>query len=397
MRNRNGRNHFKSLELFVGAGGLALGAARAGFAHAAVLDWDNNSCETLRRNKVRGVEYVCDWDIIECDVRSQNFEQYAGKVEVVFGGPPCQPFSIGGKHHGHEDERNMFPEAIRAVRAIQPKAFMFENVRGLLRQSFANYYSYIIHQLRFPDITRRADEDWIDHLGRLEKIYTSGKHGGLHYNVIYECRNAANCGVPQKRERVVIVGIRSDLGKEFSFPKDDHSQEALLYDQWIGGEYWERHRIAKSKRPEQPARLRQRIKALSGRERKELGRSWKTVRDAIADLPEIKAGRASKKVANHFINPGARSYVGHDGSLWDEPSKTLKAGDHGVPGGENTLRLDDGSIRYFSVRECGRLQTFPDDWVFEGSWTEAMRQLGNAVPVELATGIAAELSRMLRS
>jgi DNA (cytosine-5)-methyltransferase 1 len=101
------------------------------------------------------------------------------------------------------------------------------------------------------------------------------------------------------------------------------------------------------------------------------------------------------KIANHFLNPGARSYAGHTGSPLDEPAKTLKAGDHGVPGGENTLRLEDGSVRYFSVRECARLQTFPDEWIVEGSWTEAMRQLGNAVPARLAQAVAAELARVM--
>ena len=127
----------------------------------------------------------------------------------------------------------------------------------------------------------------------------------------------------------------------------------------------------------------------------DLGRPWRTVRDAISGLPRIGLGQTSSKIPNHFLNPGARSYPGHDGSACDEPAKTLKAGDHGVPGGENMLRLEDGSVRYFSVRECARLQTFPDDWLFEGSWTEAMRQLGNAVPVDLSAGIAAELRRTL--
>jgi DNA (cytosine-5)-methyltransferase 1 len=385
----------RSLELFVGAGGLALGAARAGFEHAAVLDWNENACRTLRRNKVAGVDYVRDWDIIEFDVCKYRFESFAGKVEVVFGGPPCQPFSIGGKHLGHADVRNMFPEAVRAIRDIYPKAFVFENVKGLLRPSFTNYYNYIIHQLRFPDVERRSSEGWSDHLSRLEKIYTSGKHSGLRYNVVYECRNAANFGVPQRRDRVFVVGIRADLGVEFSFPHGEHTQDALLYDQWISGDYWERHRIARSRRPEKPVRFRRRIERLFAGNSGEIGCPWRTVRDAIVDLPRIGIGQTSSTIPNHFLNPGARSYPGHDGSMWDEPAKTLKAGDHGVPGGENIVRLKDGSVRYFSVRECARLQTFPDDWVFEGSWTEAMRQLGNAVPVDLATGIALELSRTL--
>lgn len=384
-----------SLELFVGAGGLALGAARGGFKHVAVLDSNTNACRTLRRNKERNVQHVKDWDIIETDVANHTFADYEGRVQVVFGGPPCQPFSIGGKHRGHEDDRNLFPEAVRCIREIRPKAFVFENVRGLLRIGFSNYYNYIIHQLRFPDVRRGPDEDWVDHLSHLERIYTSGKHSGLRYNVVYECRNAADFGVPQRRDRVFVVGIRSDLGVEFSFPHGPYTQNALLHDQWITGNYWDRHKVPRSQRPELPRRLQKRIEKLFAANRSELGFPWKTVRDAINDLPEIGIGQTCSDTPNHFLNPGARSYAGHSGSTWDEPAKTLKAGDHGVPGGENTLRMEDGSLRYFSVRECARLQTFPDDWVFEGAWTQAMRQLGNAVPVDLSMGIASRVAHIL--
>lgn len=101
-----------SLELFAGAGGLALGAARAGFEHVAVLDWDANACKTLRRNKRDNVRYARDWNIVEGDVELHDFRPYEGRAQVIFGGPPCQPFSIGGKHLGYADQRNMFPEAI---------------------------------------------------------------------------------------------------------------------------------------------------------------------------------------------------------------------------------------------------------------------------------------------
>ena len=99
---------------------------------------------------------------------------------------------------------------------------------------------------------------------------------------------------------------------------------------------------------------------------------------------------------NHRFNPGARSYPGHTGSPWDQPSKTLKAGDHGVPGGENTLRHPNGRVRYFTVREAARLQTFPDGYEFHGSWTETMRQLGNAVPVQLSFSVADSVAKALR-
>jgi DNA (cytosine-5)-methyltransferase 1 len=285
----------------------------------------------------------------------------------------------------------MFPQAVRAVRDIQPKAFIFENVKGLLRRSFANYYSYILHQLRFPEVARQGDEEWIDHLTRLEKIATSGKHKGLRYNVVYRLMNAADFSVPQHRWRVFIVGVRTDLGIEFSLPERTHEEDALLHDQWVSGEYWERHRIAKKSRPKIPPRASGRLDRLSTLWAGGMLKPWRTVRDAIADLPCIPVGEACANTPNHYLNPGARSYAGHTGSAMDEPAKALKAGDHGVPGGENTVKLADGSVRYFSVRECARIQTFPDEWIFAGSWTESMRQLGNAVPVLLAETVAKRL------
>ncbi len=135
----------------------------------------------------------------------------------------------------------MFPQAVRAVREIQPKAFIFENVKGLLRQSFANYYSYILHQLEFPTITSKGDEEWILHHGRLEKLKTGGRFRGLRYNIVRQLLDAADYGVPQHRHRVLIVGIRSDLGVEFSFPEPTHNEDALLHDKWVSGDYWERH------------------------------------------------------------------------------------------------------------------------------------------------------------
>lgn len=386
----------KSIELFAGAGGLAIATANAGFDHEAVLEWNENACATMRRNKAAGMPHVRDWEVVQGDVSEYDFKRHAGRVEFVSGGPPCQPFSIGGKHRGMDDARNMFPHAVRAVREIQPKAFLFENVKGLLRKSFANYYAYIIHQLTYPEIVRRGDEEWTDHHARLEKAITSGKPRGLRYNVVYQLLNSADYGVPQRRERVLIVGIRSDLGVRFSFPTPTHEEDALVFDQWVTGSYWERHKVAKKDRPKMPPRLRPKVERLSALWSSAMRQPWRTVRDAIADLPRIAPGQTCEKFPNHFLNPGARAYAGHNGSPLDEPAKTLKAGDHGVPGGENMLRLADGSVRYFSVRECARLQTFPDEWVLEGSWTESMRQLGNAVPVRMAEVVATDLRRAVQ-
>ncbi len=253
----------RSIELFAGAGGLALGVAQAGFEHDVVLEWDRNACDTLRRNHLSGVAHVSSWTIHEGDVSEYDFRKHAGKTEFVAGGPPCQPFSLGGKHLGQDDRRNMFPQAVRAIREIAPKAFLFENVKGLLRQNFSNYYSYIIHQLAFPEVRPKGDEEWVDHLARLEKLATRGNYSGLSYHVVYQVLDAADYGVPQRRHRVFIVGVRADLGVEFHFPFPHHTQDALLYDQWVSGEYWDRHCISKSKRPSLDQRLRRRVRQLA--------------------------------------------------------------------------------------------------------------------------------------
>jgi DNA (cytosine-5)-methyltransferase 1 len=382
----------RSVELFAGAGGLAMGMGRAGFNHAAVVEWDHDSCETFRHNQRNHAHDVEQWPLFEGDAREFDYGTINGDVVVVSGGPPCQPFSLGGKHRGNMDERDMFPEAVRAVRALRPKAFIFENVKGLLRQTFASYFEYIHLQLSHPDLTRKRGETWEKHRERLERHHT-GNQDAAGYNVVYRLLNAANYGVPQKRERVFLVGFRSDLGVEWNFPEGTHCEDALLRDQWVTGEYWDRHRVAKRARPckvELPSRIARMRQGEIIAQRL----PWGTVRDAIADLPDPEK-KSLHNFANHIFNPGARSYPGHTGSALDEPAKTLKAGDHGVPGGENMLLRPDGTVRYFTVREAARLQTFPDDYVFRGSWSETMRQLGNAVPVRLAEVIARSVAARL--
>ncbi len=385
----------KCVELFAGAGGLAMGVHLAGFEPQAVVEWDKWACDTIRENGALGFPLVAGWNVQEGDVRAFDWEGVGDGIDLLAGGPPCQPFSMGGKHRAHDDSRDMFPATVDIVRRLRPRAFIVENVKGLTRSTFANYYQYILLQLSFPEVPKRKNEDWYDHFLRLQVEKASGRKSGkaLTYNVVPTLVNAADHGVPQKRERVFIIGFRSDLGIEWSFPKATHSLDALLHDQFVTGAYWDRHKVPASRRPEPPERAAARVRQLA-RGPAPTTLPWRTVRDALIGLPDPEA-KSARNFPNHRFQAGARVYPGHTGSPLDLPAKTLKAGDHGVPGGENMLVNMDGSVRYFTVREAARIQTFPDGYRFHGSWTETMRQLGNAVPVMLGRIVASSVAERL--
>ncbi len=380
---RRSKQGLTSVELFTGAGGLALGVASVGFSHRAVVEWNPEACDSLREN-ARRLDSMRTWPIHQGDVRDFDFSPYRDTIDLLAAGAPCQPFSLGGKHRGDADTRNLFPEVFRAVDEIQPRAVVIENVKGLLRTGFRDYFNYILLQLAFPDCRPKHEANWRGPFDRLLRLQKRPGSSRLTYNVDFQLVNAADFGVPQRRERVFVVALRSDLGRIWSRLRPTHTEDALFYAQYVSGEYWEEHGL--TRRPP-PARLAARIERLWSTGRPMFEERWRTVRDALRDLPAPKDRLAHPRILNHVGNPGARSYPGHTGSPYDLPAKTLKAGDHGVPGGENTLQLDDGSVRYFTVREAARLQTFPDEYRFQGSWGEAFRQLGNAVPVQLARAV----------
>lgn len=364
----------KSVELFSGCGGLALGLARAGFEHSLLVEQNATAVETINLNKRRGIEHVSNWKIVEDDVRSIDWSEYRGRIDLVAGGPPCQPFSIGGQHRGHKDDRDMWPEAIRAVREIAPLAFIFENVRGLLRPAFEPYLYWIQTSLERPHVERRHNETYGRHRVRMEREKAL-------YDVIVLKVNAADFGTPQKRHRVIVAGVRRELRVRLSPPEPIHSSDALFWEQYITGAYWKRHRIT----PPVSLLTEQALEPESARI------AWRTVRDALKGLGSPHGRR------NHVFQEGARQYPGHTGSPLDQPAKALKAGDHGVPGGENMIVLDDGSVRYLTVREASRLQGLPDDFVFDCPWTEAMRQIGNAVPTQISEAMGVWLRDVIQA
>lgn len=387
----------KSVELFTGAGGLALGIHEAGFEHVAIAERDKHSVATLRFNKsLFGLPP--DYVIESTDVNKVDWRPYADQVDLVAGGVPCQPFSLGGKHLGQDDQRNLFPEMIRAVREIRPSAVLIENVKGLLRPSFAPFFEYVLRELEMPEIVARAGEQWFEHDARLLAERRSLGGGGLRYRVRHQLIQCANYGVPQQRERVVVVAYRSDLERVWEPPVATHSEERLVYEQDVTGTYWKEHGLGRRRR----SRRNEVLRLVDGRPKGLEAEQWRTVRDALRGLPAPARNRVGEHggdicLACHWGNPGARAYPGHDGSNMDWPAKTLKAGVHGVPGGENMLRNTNGTIRYFSAREAARLQTFPDDCHFLGSWGESFRQLGNAVPVLMAKAVAQQIASTVAS
>jgi DNA (cytosine-5)-methyltransferase 1 len=353
-----------------------------------MVEWDKDAFATLLHNKEKKVDYVQHWPISNADVRAIEWSKIEEPVDLVAGGPPCQPFSIGGKHTGPDDERNMWPETIRSVRELRPKAFLFENVRGLLRPAFSHYLRWIELNLRTPQVVRRANESMRSHLKHLEEASNDPA-----YDVVILRVNAADYGVPQRRNRVIIVGVRRDLGIVLHLPQPTHSKERLFWDQWITGEYWERHELQKPRICHQSTNDKSRVEKLRNLMIPPPSLPWRTCRDVFWGLEEPGKG----SVSNHVYQPGARTYPGHTGSPLDEPAKALKAGDHGVPGGENMLVGAHRSVRYFTVREAARLQGIPDEFDFPRSWTESMRQLGNAVPVTLAETIGGAVRDLLNS
>ena len=390
------RSRCRSIELFAGGGGLALGLHQAGFDHAALVEWDTRACATLRRNADGRWDTEAIWD---GDVRKWlkvASAQSLGEVDVVAGGPPCQPFSLGGLHAGQNDERNMFPAALDVVRHFQPKAVIFENVPGLLRPSFLPYFRYVVNQLREPTVTLRRGEPWREHAERLTRE-TRGKRS-LRYEVAEPVvLNAADFGVPQLRRRVFVVAIRSDLGFAWEWDKlrRSNNERALHYDQWVEPIYWDEHGIT---RPPIPDTISQDDLQELKRAGRPDARRWRTVRDMLREptpLPPAAEAGEDPSLPNHIAIPGARSYPGHTGSSLDWPAKTIKAGVHGVCGGEAMIRFPNDSLRYLTVRESARVQGFPDDYAFEGPRSIAMRHIGNAVAVGVARRVGEDLRELL--
>ncbi len=396
----------------------------AGFRPLLLNELAVRACQTLEVNGAKrfdGLGWVPapgePWPLFAGDVRHLDMRYLEGRVDVLAGGPPCQPFSLGGVAKGDEDGRDMFPEMFRAVREIRPKAVICENVRGLLRPSFKPYFDYILRELEFP-FEKRGDRTWREHDAALRRRAADGAvDPSERYEVIMTRVNAADYGVPQIRNRVIIVAFRSDLGVDvdaFKAAVEPEYSEAALVRSMLEGGYWERHR-------EVPSYVRRDVmdRLPSALPLEDDRRPWRTLRDALAGigeedpLPPVSWDRLDRQdngrgqFTHHIGWPNARIYPGHTPNELDRPAKTVKAGVHGVAGGELVMLTDDLTPdtsdpsgcsyrhRYMTVRETARVMTFPDSWKLEGPRTEQMRQLGNAVPVLLGEAFARAVAQAL--
>lgn len=319
-------NLVTAIELFAGAGGLALGLEKAGINAIIHVEIDRSCCETLRRNRP-------NWNVIEADISNVDFTEYKGKVDIVTGGSPCQAFSYAGRKLGFEDTRGtLFYEFARTVKEVEPSIFMFENVRGLISHDKGRTLETILNV--FED---------------------------LGYSVQYEVLNASHYGVAQKRERIIIIGTKD--GVVFNYPeKLNHIPT-----------------------------LRDALKDVPPSEGQAYSEKKKEILDLVppggcwVDLPvELQKEYLGK---SYFSGGGKRGMARR--ISWDEPSLTLTCS----PSQKQTERCHPEETRPFTVREYARIQSFPDDWEFAGGVAAKYKQIGNAVPVELAKHLGIQLRK----
>ncbi|MBS1571616.1 MAG: DNA (cytosine-5-)-methyltransferase [Bacteroidetes bacterium] len=331
-------NEYKVLELFAGAGGLAVGMEKAGLKCVALNEIDKHACETLRKNRPF-------WNVLEGDIKNFNFLEYHNQVDVVTGGFPCQAFSYAGKRLGLEDARGtLFYEFARAVKEVNPPICIGENVKGLLSHDDGKTLQGMISIL--------------DEIG---------------YNVVpVQVLKAIHYKVPQKRERLILVGIRKDIDLNYEYPKpykkiynlEDALKKGELFDtnvpKSLGAKYPESKKVVLDLVPQKGY--------------------W---RDLPIDIQKDFMG------ASFYLGGGKTGMARRIG--WDEPCLTLTCS----PAQKQTERCHPDETRPFTVREYARIQTFPDDWQFAGPMAQQYKQIGNAVPVNLGREVGYSIIKFL--
>ncbi|MBN8697100.1 MAG: DNA (cytosine-5-)-methyltransferase [Bacteroidetes bacterium] len=332
------KKKYSVLELFAGAGGLAIGLEQAGLNCVALNEIDKWACQTLRKNRPH-------WNVLEGDIKKFDFNKYKDKVDVVTGGFPCQAFSYAGKKLGLADARGtLFYEFARVVKEVNPLVCIGENVRGLLSHDNGKTLEGMISIL--------------DEIG---------------YRVVpVQVLKALNYNVPQKRERLILVGIRKDIEANFEYPKPfkkiytlkDALKKGALYDT----------NVPKSEGAKYP---KSKIEVMNLIPPKGY---W---RDLPIDLQKKYMG------GSFYLGGGKTGIARRIG--WDEPCLTLTCS----PAQKQTERCHPDETRPFTVREYARIQTFPDNWDFQGSLANQYKQIGNAVPVNLAKEVGFSIIKLL--
>lgn len=330
--------NYSVLELFAGAGGLALGLEKAGLKCKLLNEIDPWACKTLRKNRP-------NWNVAEGDVSKISFKKYKNKIDVVTGGFPCQSFSYAGKKRGLEDTRGtLFYEFARTIKEVEPLLFIGENVKGLLNHDKGRTLKSMICVLE-----------------------------EIGYEILNpQVLNAAYFNVPQKRERLFIVGIKKGSNLDFNFPKP-FNKTKVLSSALKAGDLYETD-VPESEGQKYPTRKKEILELIPP------GGYW---RDLPLDIQK-------EYMMKSFYLGGGKTGMARRIS-WDEPCLTLTTS----PAQKQTERCHPDYTRPFQTREYARIQTFPDSWIFEGSTNQIYKQIGNAVPVNLAYAIGQEIVKTL--
>ena len=329
-------------ELFAGAGGLALGLEHAGFKKIFLNEIDKHACATLRKNRP-------DWNVLEGDIKSIDFSDYKNKVDILTGGFPCQSFSYAGKRLGFNDIRGtMFFEFARTIQETNPKVILAENVRGLLTHDDGKTIDTILSVL-----------DEIGYTVIEKKVYKA---------IFYK--------VPQKRERLIIIAIRKDLvfNTQYKTPSP-YSRVMTVKDALKAGDLYETN-VPLASGQSYPPRKAEILSYVPE------GGYWR-------DLPDELQREYMQK--SYFLGGGKTGMARR--LAWNEPSLTLTCS----PAQKQTERCHPSENRPLTTREYARIQTFPDNWQFEGPTSAVYKQIGNAVPINLAAAIGRSLVRFLNS
>ena len=335
----NCTDKYTSIELFAGAGGMALGMEKAGFEHLLLNDFDFHATQTLKANRLH-------WNVVHGDIAKIDFKPYEN-VDLLTGGFPCQAFSYAGRKLGMEDTRGtLFYEFARALKESKPKVFLAENVKGLKSHDEGRTLQTMVAVFESMGYTV------------LEPTVLKG----IHY------------GVPQKRERLFIIGIKKEYAPHvsFMFPKPV-SKIYTLKDALKKGELYPSD-VPESEGQSYPEKKKKILDMVPP------GGYWR-------DLPlDVQKSYMMKS----FYLGGGKTGIARRIS-WDEPCLTLTCS----PAQKQTERCHPDETRPFQVREYARIQTFPDNWKFSGPLTQQYKQIGNAVPVNLSYAIGISLKKLL--